>query len=70
MVERVPSEILLHIFTHFGPAEIGRQLMPVCKSWNKLLRDDQLWITMFRRHVKQQFHLELIATSERPYRCL
>jgi hypothetical protein len=66
-MQRLPEEIVLHIFSHFGPLEIGRGLFLVCRSWNALLKDDTLWVNIFKRHIKQHFRLELIVAGERPF---
>jgi hypothetical protein len=39
----LPEEILLKIFSHFGPEDIRFKISKVCKKWNVLAKDVVLW---------------------------
>jgi hypothetical protein len=42
-VKDLPKEILLKIFSHFGPEDLGLKISKVCKKWNVLSKDVVLW---------------------------
>jgi len=42
-VNHLPNEILLKIFSHFGPEELCLILANVCERWNVLAKDKLLW---------------------------
>jgi hypothetical protein len=42
----LPEEILLHIFSHFGPEDVCLIIAKVCKKWNVLAKDKTLWKTL------------------------
>jgi hypothetical protein len=42
----LPVEILLKIFSHFGPEDICLKIAKVCKKWNVLAKDKLLWKTL------------------------
>jgi hypothetical protein len=39
----LPDEILLHIFSYFGPEELCFIIANVCKRWKVLAKDKVLW---------------------------
>ena len=39
----LPDEILLKVFTHFGPEDLCLKIAKVCKKWNMLAKDMILW---------------------------
>jgi hypothetical protein len=39
----LPEEILLKIFSHFGPEDLCLKISKVCKKWNVLAKDVVLW---------------------------
>jgi hypothetical protein len=42
----LPDEILLKIFSYFGPEELCLIIAEVCKSWNALAKDVIMWKTL------------------------
>jgi hypothetical protein len=42
----IPHEILLKIFSYFGPEELCLIIAKVCKSWNALAKDVIMWRTL------------------------
>jgi len=41
----LPEEILLKIFSHFGPEDLCLNIAKVCEKWNVLVKDMELWKT-------------------------
>jgi hypothetical protein len=42
-IKDLPKEILLKIFSHFGPEDLSLKISKVCKNWNVLAKDVVLW---------------------------
>jgi len=42
----LPQEILLKIFSHFGPEDLCLSIAKVCEKWNVLAKDTVLWKTL------------------------
>jgi len=42
----LPEEILLKIFSHFGPEDLCFVIGKVCEKWNVLAKDKLLWKTL------------------------
>jgi len=45
-INDLPEEILLHIFSHFGPEDLCLVVAKVCERWNILAKDVVLWKTL------------------------
>jgi hypothetical protein len=39
----LPEEVLLKIFSHFGPEDLCLIIAKVCEKWNVLAKDRLLW---------------------------
>ena len=39
----LPDEIVLKIFSHFGPKDLCYSIAKVCERWNVLAKDVVLW---------------------------
>ena len=42
----LPEEILLNIFSYFGPEDLCLKIAKVCERWNVLAKDVALWKTL------------------------
>jgi len=42
----LPEEILLNIFSYFGPEDLCLNIAKVCERWNVLAKDMALWKTL------------------------
>jgi hypothetical protein len=42
----LPEEILLNIFSYFGPEDLCLNIAKVCERWNILAKDVVLWKTL------------------------
>jgi hypothetical protein len=48
-LNHLPNEILLKIFSHFGPEDLSLIIAAVCERWNVLSKDVTLWKTLSYR---------------------
>ena len=42
-LNELPDEILLKIFSHFGPEDLAIIICKVCQRWNAVAKDFTLW---------------------------
>jgi hypothetical protein len=47
LLNDLPDELLLKIFSHFGAEELSLVIARVCKGWNILANDVALWKTVW-----------------------
>jgi hypothetical protein len=45
-INDLPDEIVLKILSHFGPEDLCLIIAKVCKKWNILAKDMELWKTL------------------------
>jgi len=60
----VPDEILLKIFSHFGPEDLCLIIAKVCERWSVLAKDVVLWKTL-SYHCDRSSDISLIAKVRR-----
>jgi hypothetical protein len=48
-INDLPEGILLKIFSHFGPEDLCLTIAKVCKKWNVLAKDKEIWKTLSYR---------------------
>jgi len=45
-INDLPEEVLLKIFSYFGPQDLGHIIAKVCERWHALAKDMVLWKTL------------------------
>jgi hypothetical protein len=53
----IPDELLMRVFRHLGPIEVGRTAAPVCRRWATVAHDRELW----RRFAAARVHTGRLA---------
>ena len=51
-LNELPHEILLKIFSHFGPEDLALTICKVCQRWKDIAEDVALWKTLSYRCYK------------------
>ncbi|KAK3875943.1 hypothetical protein Pcinc_019219 [Petrolisthes cinctipes] len=65
-VNKLPSEVLLHVFSFLSVEEVCRSVAPVCRAWRDLAADPSLWTYLtFHYSVTDEQVKEIVSRAPR-----